>query len=326
MTTNLLKGKYENYIYEQGKELNVNKLRGGFSDIYIGKRQSDNSKVLIKKLKRIYLNDLTEVLRLYQEAKMSLSHPAFVKPLEWVEESENYYFVREFVEGINCKTLLSTPKIAKKKWIVFIVKSLIQTLDGLQYLHENNIIHRDIKPSNIILETENDFQRVDYLNPKVRIIDFGLSKINSENIDKNERVPFSLLYSAPEQVLNYEELINITTDLYSLGITFYELLALKPPFWHENPEVLMNLQITYPLVPVSAIPKQLFSILAKATAKYRFAKPPNKYSKEIVYQYLKEGQKMRYQSTNEMKIDLEIFLNEFEKENGLFYWLKGLFS
>ena len=85
---------------------------------------------------------------------------------------------------------------------------------------------------------------------------------------------FALIYSPPEQVLNCPELINATTDIYSLAITLYELLTRKVPFSNPHPTLLMHLQLVQALPKHRNIPDLLFEILQRATAKYSFQRPP----------------------------------------------------
>jgi serine/threonine protein kinase len=121
-------------------------------------------------------------------------------------------------------------------------------------------------------------------------------------------------------VLNKTEITDPRSDLYSLAITVYELIAGKPPFLHSNPELLMNLQISYPLPESRAIPHPVYEILKKAAAKHRFPLPPSRYSSDEIDNMLEEGKQKRYSSATEMKDAIQKILNQLpEQEN---FWKK----
>ena len=150
------------------------------------------------------------------------------------------------------------------------------------------------------------------------LIDLGLAKIEKE-INSTCKVPFSLIYSPPEQVLNHNELVNASSDIYALGITLYELLTNEKPFESSHPEAIMRLQISSALPENRKIPTELFSILNKATAKHHFKLPPNKYHSEEIKKLLKSGQDARYQYVDGFRSDLIAFQNNYIKPKKLFW-------
>jgi serine/threonine protein kinase len=147
------------------------------------------------------------------------------------------------------------------------------------------------------------------------LIDYGLAKLVNE---KNTRIftsrksEFPMVYSSPEQLLNYFSLVNATSDLYSAGITLYELLTGNVPFIEQIPIMLMTRIITCEIPVNRKIPKELFPILQKVTSKFLLRKPPNRYTAYELKMMLIEGQKNRYQTAEEMQLAFIDVLRQIE--------------
>ena len=141
----------------------------------------------------------------------------------------------------------------------------------------------------------------------------------------NERTSFSLIYSPPEQLLNKGHLSNSTSDLFALAITLYECIAGKPPYQDCNAEILLNLQLTYPVKKPPRMDEAFFNILAKATNKASFPKPPRLFPKSEIETLLKDGIQNRYQQANAMKINLENYLKRHPTTKQT-PWHKRLFN
>jgi len=273
-----LKGKHSAYIFDDEKKEDLLRDKGKFGNTYIGKDEK-GEKVVIKKLSTHLKKDEKAVKRFLREAEIPSAHTNIIKCRETFEQNGDYYLVREFVEGKSLKEIKADAK--------FIIQCAIKVLDALEYLHKQNIVHRDVRPNNIIVNGDN-----------VTLIDLGLAKTAN---DENEKTPFSLIYSSPEQVLNSNEFVNASSDLYSLAITIYECITGKSAFSHTHPEMLMHMMINKPIEPNRKIPAQLFSVLLKATNKCSLPKPPRKYTRKELINFLLEGQKHRYSSASEFR-------------------------
>ena len=293
-----LKGKHSAFTFDDEKKEDVLRDKGKFGNTYTGKDER-GEKVVIKKLSTHLKKDEKSVKRFLKEAEIPSAHINIIKCLEAFEQSGDYYLVREYVEG---KSLKETKADAK-----FVVHWAIKVLDALEYLHKQNIIHRDVRPNNIIVNGDN-----------VTLIDLGLAKTAN---GENEKTPFSLIYSPPEQVLNCNDLVNASSDLYSLAISIYECITGKPAFSHTHPEMLMHLMINKPIEPNSKIPKALFEILLKATSKSSLPKPPRQCTRKELIDLLLEGQKERYNSAAEFKEAL-LAVDSNVKNKNLFDFFK----
>ncbi len=138
----------------------------------------------------------------------------------------------------------------------------IQAADALQHAHEHGIVHRDIKPGNLMIDG----------NGKLWVTDFGLAQFeNDPAMTMNGDLMGTIHYMSPEQALGNRTLVNHLTDVYSLGVTLYELLALQPPFVGENRETLLRrISVEEPSSPQRlnrAMPDDLVTIVMKAMSK-----------------------------------------------------------
>ena len=194
-------------------------------------------------------------------------------------------------------------------------------------MHDKGIYHCDLRPQNILLYYDTN-NKIDLTYPEVYLLDLGLAKTDAENASITTS-PFALIYSPPEQLLNHYELVNCSSDLYSLGITLYECITGVIPFTDENPELVMHLQLNAPLDENKKIPNPLFEVLKKATSKHKFTLPPNKIDSRELHEKLLLGQMERYHDANEFRyaltrvLDHAVMAEEIEKSKP---WWNKLFS
>lgn len=193
---------------------------GGMADVYNGKDLRLNRNVAIKVLKREYSNDAKFVAKFRAEAQSvaGLSHPNIVNVYDVGEDDNLYYIVMELVEGITLK------KFIEKKGRLELNEAIgigIQIAQGIDEAHKNHIIHRDIKPQNIIISKEG----------KVKVTDFGIAKAATSNTITSNAMG-SVHYISPEQARGgYSD---EKSDIYSLGVTIFEMLLGKVPFEGES--------------------------------------------------------------------------------------------
>ena len=295
-----LTGEKDSYIYEPRDKQSVLKVKGELCRSFIGYRESSGTKVLIKKLHPRLMNSKNSITRFVKESSFVFDHPAIAGIDDIVVSENGISLVREYIDGIDMKSI-NDSKWSKKVSDRFLVQSIIRLLDALEFVHRKGVIHCDLKPSNIIIHY-NQKGEPDFDNPDIKLIDFGLAQLSGAIAqDKNQKLPFSFIYAPPEQVLNKWNLINPTVDIYSMGITLYELIGKRTPFWSENPMMIMQLQIAQSLQPVPQIPDQLMEIIRKASARARLQKPPWTYPKAELDRMLTEAQQERYQTAGQLK-------------------------
>lgn len=230
---------------------------GGMSDVYKAKCHKLNRYVAIKVLKPEYSEDKTFVSKFKAEAQAAagLMHANIVNVYDVGEENGIYYIVMELVEGITLK------KYIEKKGVLGVreaVSIAIQVAQGIDAAHKHNIVHRDIKPQNIIISKEG----------KVKVTDFGIARAASSNTI-NSSVMGSVHYISPEQARGgYSD---EKSDIYSFGITLYEMLTGRVPFEGDTTVAIALQHIQYEIVSprqyVPEIPVSVEKIVLKCTQK-----------------------------------------------------------
>ena len=309
----VLKTNQAAYLLDPNNDSLVLKRKGKWSSVFLGYRVEDKLPVVIKKLHNP--NETQTQLRFQREALMGFNFDGVQHTLDAWKDDSGYYIIKEFIDGLSLRQLLQ--KDIKNR-AEFSIKCVLATLEILEKIHSSGIVHADIRPDNILILV-NKRGNPDLLNPSIRIIDFGLS-VNMAEPLVTQRLPFSLLYSPPEQLLNLPELINASTDLFSLGLTLYESVAKYPPFFQENPEMIMHKQLNTAVTEHPKIHPLLLAFIRKATFKKQLRLPPSKLNMDEIRQTVFEGQQDRFTDCNQMRTILqEVAPNISETEKKSFF-------
>ena len=230
---------------------------GGMSDVYKAKCHKLNRYVAIKVLKKEFSDDKNFVAKFRAEAQSAagLSHPNIVNIYDVGEDRGLYYIVMELVEGITLKAYIEKKGRLEVKESVSIA---IQVSQGIRAAHTHHIIHRDIKPQNIIISKDG----------KVKVTDFGIARVSSTQTI-NSNTMGSVHYISPEQARG--GYVDERGDIYSLGISLYEMLTGKVPFDSDTPVsvALMHIQneLPSPRNIVPNLPVAVEKIIYKCTQK-----------------------------------------------------------
>jgi len=313
-----LQGKNDIYSFDPENQADVIYTRGKFSSLYRGRRKSDNAVVTIKHLRDSSCINGEQHAELLMQILLGMNdlHSGIAKTYDLISTEAGYFIMREYLQGVDLKAIAYEPDHRNLSTPIFTCKLGIQLCEILSTLHKNGIIHRDIKPSNIFIETD-EYGRIDEHNFKVRLIDFELAQVSGASLFVNKKSPFAMIYSPPEQVLRHANLIDATSDLYSLAISLYEFITRRPAFYHKNPEMLINMQLNHTLVKHPRISKDMYSLLLKATSKHKFPLPPNRYKPENLIFFLTKGKEDRFQSGEEFIRSLEFLLDKLEAKQAL---------
>jgi len=230
---------------------------GGMSDVYKAKCHKLNRYVAVKVLKQEFSENENFVskFRIEAQAAASLMHPNIVNVYDVGAENDIYYIVMELVEGITLKKYIERKARLSYKEAVSIA---IQVSMGIEAAHNNHIIHRDIKPQNIIISREG----------KVKVTDFGIAKAATSNTITSN-VMGSVHYTSPEQARGgYSD---EKSDIYSLGITLFEMLTGRVPFNGETTVAIAIKHIQEEMVSpkefVPEIPGSVEAIVLKCCQK-----------------------------------------------------------
>jgi predicted Ser/Thr protein kinase len=195
--------------------------QGGMGAVYKARQPSLDRLVAVKVLPRQASQDPAFAERFTREARAlaRLSHPNIVAVHDVGKAGDFYYFVMEYVEGVNLRQLLRAGQLPPQQALQIVP----QICDALQYAHEEGVVHRDIKPENILLDRRG----------RVKIADFGLAKLLGRDtgnftLTGSRQVMGTLYYMAPEQMERPLE-VDHRADIYSLGVVFYEMLTGQLP-------------------------------------------------------------------------------------------------
>lgn len=259
---------------------------GGMADVYRAMDHRLNRDVAVKILKNEYSEDTKFVTKFRQEAQAvaCLSHPNVVAVYDVGEEQGMHFIVMEFVEGITLKSYI------EKKGKLSVREAVgigIQIASGLEAAHNSHIIHRDIKPQNILISRDGT----------AKVTDFGIAKAASSNTITASAMG-SVHYISPEQARG--GFSDEKSDVYSLGVTMYEMLSGTLPFTGESAVAVALAHIQEEAVPLTAmdatIPKGISDIVAKC---------------------MQKKADFRYPTSADLIADLKMFLQDPEGEYGV---------
>lgn len=289
--------------------------KGKYGGIYIG-MSPEGRKVSIK-----CVTHYTPVMESLMRRLMTIDNPHIAKVIDVFKQDDGcLYIVREYVEGIDMKTLFTDKSKYRKVEERKFVDMGLSILDALEEVHAAGIIHRDIKPSNIILRCKEDAAVADADFRDVALIDF--EQCSAYPDASGVKSSFALIYSPPEMLLKYNTLVTPSSDLYSLSITMYHLIMGKTPYTDCNPEILVNLMLTYPMKQPPRMADDLYMILSKAAYKEPFRLPPRRLSPQEIEQTLRMGVEGRYATAAQMAYDMGHVGEPLKKLS----WLKSLIS
>jgi serine/threonine protein kinase len=232
--------------------------------------------------------ELVERFKREARASAKLNHPNIVSIFDFGEEAGRYYMVMEYLQGRNLAQLL---KVHSPLSVSVALRSMIQVCEALEFAHHQGIIHRDIKPANIVILD----------NGTTKLTDFGIARLESSQSDLTQAgsILGSLLYISPEQLLN-PKAVDKRADLYSLGVTAYEILTGQLPYSGASvPEIVIKIMQTEPRRPSELNPQisaELDHILFKAMAK---------------------TPELRYDSARELAADLRQILGDGQSTGSL---------
>ena len=235
--------------------------RGAMGMVYEGFDPGIERKVAIKTILAEYLDaaEMEEaVARFKREAQAAgrLQHPGIVGVYEYGNDAGMAFIAMEYVEGQELKAALAG---GRRFEVIEIFEIMKQLLTALDYSHKQGVVHRDMKPANVMLLP----------GPKVKIMDFGIARLQTSNLTQAGTVVGTPTHMSPEQLMGIPA--DGRADIWSSGVILYELLTGVSPFLAETPASVMHNVLQGEPAPPStlnpAIPRGFDGVLARALAK-----------------------------------------------------------
>jgi len=241
--------------YEVEKQIG----KGSAANIYLARHDSLGRKLVIKELLPLYESNEKIVARFQREAKLvsQLNHDCIIHIYDYWIKSNSYYMAMEYIPGQNLRKILS---LCHYLPVPIAAMMMYQICRGLEHAHSRGVIHRDLKPANIMISDQG----------QVKILDFGIAHFQMEdNLTSFGAVIGTYNYMSPEQALGKQ--VTPASDIFSLGILFYELLTGMKPFAKDDKGDVLEKIIRKHPVPVRrrnpAVPRSFGRIIRKCLRK-----------------------------------------------------------
>lgn len=252
---------------------------GGMSRVWRALDQNTGKNVAVKVLREEYSEDENFIRRFDREAQAAsrMSHPNIVNLLDvGVEEDGTRYLVMEYVQGKTLKRFIQESGALRPEIAAQII---IRVLAALQHAHQNGVVHRDIKPQNILIDKEGT----------VKVADFGIARMaNAQTVSQtDESVMGSVYYFSPEQARGAA--VDARSDIYSVGVVFYEMLTGKVPFTGDTPVAIAMQHLQTAPIPPAEVNPSVSSALDF-----------------VVLHAMEKKPRRRYQSAEEMLRDVRL--------------------
>jgi serine/threonine protein kinase len=234
---------------------------GGMGVVYKAVDVQINREVALKRLRSEFAASPAVLERFRREAQLQgrLNHPGIAQLYALAQTEEAFCIVMEFVDGVNLSKLLPL------EW-PYAIQAMLQVLDALQFAHDSGVLHRDIKPENMILDRRG----------VIKVMDFGIAHaVGAERMTREKSLIGTIEYMSPERILSQP--IDGRSDLYAVGIVFFEVLAGRLPSDTASEYDLLRWHVETPAPPVTQfvdVPPWLAEVVARSIAK----KPEDRYA------------------------------------------------
>jgi serine/threonine protein kinase len=245
--------------------------RGGMAEVYTGTHESFG-RVAVKVMRGLLERDSDQLARFHREAEVieDLRHPNVVQMFDYAIVDESPYLVMEYIPGPSLAAYLKKLHDTKQRLPMGMVAQILKSIaSALDYAHMKGLVHRDIKPANVLLRSESEPVELDKPLPadvEPILTDFGLVRLlDSTMLTTAGSVSGTPTYMSPEQARG--EKVDKRTDIYSLGIMLYEMLAGTVPFQADTTFGMLMKHINEPPPPIKGISPDLQALIDRALAK-----------------------------------------------------------
>lgn len=252
----------EQTVFNGRYELHRRLARGGMADVFLARDQLLDRPVAVKVLFPEFATDPNFVERFRREAQSAanLNHPNIVSVYDWGQEQGTYFIVMEYIDGRSLAEILHTEGPLHPQRAAEVASDIAAALG---FAHRNGVVHRDVKPGNVLISPTG----------QVKVADFGIARALGADPESNLTQAGSVMgtatYFAPEQAQGLK--LDPRSDLYSLGVVLYEMVAGRPPFSGESPVAIAYKHVQEQPAPPTQVnanvPPDLEAIILKLLAK-----------------------------------------------------------
>lgn len=241
---------------------------GGMSDVFQAKRLYDGKLVAVKLMRDSMAKNKEAVKRFYAEAElvMGLNHPNIVEVFSLEKNRNTPFITMEYIEGKTLRELLNKKRLLNNQTIINISLDITK---GLEYIHSKEIIHKDIKPKNILIT-----------DSTAKISDFGIASYGPTAYSHRQGAPS---YMSPEQIKGRD--IDYRTDIYSLGITMYEMATGQVPFKGSGDREILTKHLSLKPIPIKQINSKIDPNIESTIMKMLEKLPVNRYQTASILQF-----------------------------------------
>ncbi len=324
LKTEMSVGSKEDYAAAVGQTIGRYKLReqigeGGFGVVYVAEQFEPIRRKVALKLIKLGM-DTKQVVSRFEAERQALAmmdHPNIAQALDaGATESGRPYFVMELVPGIKITKFCDENRFNTRERLELFIK----VCQAIQHAHQKGIIHRDIKPSNVLVTMHDD-------QPVPKVIDFGIAKATAGRLTdatlytQMQQFMGTPVYMSPEQAMMSGLDVDTRSDIYSLGVLLYELLAGSPPFAEKDllsmglEAMRQTIRDKEPSRPSTKL-RELLDADLTTTAERRSSSAPTLVHQLrgdldwIVMKCLEKDRKRRYETANELAADIRRHLND----------------
>ena len=279
--------------------------KGGMGEVYKGIHQGLGKEVILKKLSPNAPAGFYERFKREASIMMDISHPNIVHMYDYFHEGGSPYIIMEYIDGYSLSELIHRYKQIPVYLAAYII---LKIAEGLKYAHSEGVIHRDIKPGNVLLSATG----------AIKLTDFGIAfrpeSHESENVTKQGTILGTPAYMSPQQIKSSKD-ADGCSDLYSLGVLFYEMLTAKRPFSNEftNDNIKKIMKGKYLGIRKynKYVPFKLISIIRKMM--HHDSRKRYKTADEIIH-ILTKFISFRFKDLNVIRKDLALIVNGDDSE------------
>jgi len=245
--------------------------RGGMAEVYLGEHES-HGPVAVKVMRGLLERDSAHLTRFKREAEVigALKHPNIVELIDYIVVDETPCLIMEYIPGPSLAAYMKELHHRKQRIPIAVVAQILkQVASALDYAHSNGIVHRDIKPANVLLRSPSEEINTEITLPldvEPVLTDFGLVRLLDSTMHTTTgSVSGTPTYMSPEQARG--EKVDHRTDIYSLGIMLYEMLAGVVPFQSDTTFGMLMKHINEPPPPIKGLSSDMHALLDRALAK-----------------------------------------------------------